>query len=82
MSSEMDTLVQRDETIGRRYPLLVERLLFIIACIGFYFLYPYASDIGDGIIGSLAAWCGLPLFLLMCVELVGRMVQSIHSSGE
>tara|TARA_B100001142_G_scaffold313553_1_gene350143 strand:+ start:4001 stop:4249 length:249 start_codon:yes stop_codon:yes gene_type:complete len=82
MSSEMNTLAHREESMGRRYPLVVERLLFIFACIGFYFLYPYALDVGEGILGSIAAWCGLPLLLLMCVELIGRMVQTIHSSGE
>ena len=82
MSSEMNTLTHREESMGRRYPLLVERLLFVLACIGFYFLYPYALDLEEGILGSIAAWCGLPLLLLMCVELIGRMVQTIHSSGE
>ncbi len=82
MSSEPNTLTQRDETVGRRYPLFAERLMFVIACIGFYFLYPHALDIGEGIVGLLAAWCGLPLLLLMCVELIGRLIQSSHSSGD
>tara|TARA_B100000459_G_C8546983_1_gene187633 strand:- start:644 stop:814 length:171 start_codon:yes stop_codon:yes gene_type:complete len=56
--------------------------MFVIACIGFYFLYPHALDIGEGIVGLLAAWCGLPLLLLMCVELIGRLIQSSHSSGD
>ncbi len=80
MSSEMNTLTQRNESVGRRYPLIIERFLFVMACVGFYFLYPYALDLGEGIIASFAAWCGLPLLLLMSVELLGRMIQSIHTS--
>lgn len=82
MSSEVNTLTHRDESVGKKYPLIIERLLFFSACIGFYFLYPYALDLKEGIIGSLAAWCGLPLLLLMCVELLGRAVQSLHYSRD
>ncbi len=80
MSSEMKTLAHRNESTGRRYPLVIERLLLLLAGVSFYFLYPYALDAGEGIIGSLAAWCGLPLLLLMCVELTARVVQSVHAS--
>lgn len=79
MSSETNTLFLREETQGKRYPLFVERLLLLLAVVGTIFLHPKVLEMIDGTLGVIVAWCGLPLFLLMCAELIGRMVQTMHS---
>jgi len=79
MSSETTTLFSREETLGRRYPLFIERLLLLLVVIGFVVLHPKVLEMIDGTFGTIVAWCGLPLFLLLCSELIGRLVQTIHS---
>ena len=81
MSSETNTLLSRKETPGRRYPLFVERLLLILVVIGSIVLHPKVLEMVDGIFGTLVAWCGLPLLLLLCAELLGRIVQTLHSDS-
>ena len=81
MTSEPTTLLQRDEKQGRRYPLFVERLLLLTGIVGFWFLHPMVLEQVDGIGGTIAAWCGLPLLLLMVVEIVGRFVQTVRNDS-
>ena len=81
MSTEMDTLLAREETHGRRYPLFVERLFLVLVVIGSIVLHPKVLEMIDGIFGTLVAWCGLPLFLLLCAELLGRTVQTLRSDS-
>ncbi|MAI40625.1 MAG: hypothetical protein CMA09_04945 [Euryarchaeota archaeon] len=81
MTSEPTTLLQRDEQQGRRYPLFVERLLLLTGIVGFWFLHPMVLEQVDGIGGTIAAWCGLPLVLLMVVEIVGRFVQTVRNDS-
>ena len=81
MSSETDTLLSREETPGRRYPLFVERLFLVLVVIGSIVLHPKVLEMIDGIFGTLVAWCGLPLFLLLCAELLGRAVQTLRSDS-
>tara|TARA_B100000459_G_scaffold92386_1_gene52268 strand:- start:7861 stop:8109 length:249 start_codon:yes stop_codon:yes gene_type:complete len=81
MTSESTTLLQRDERQGRRYPLFVERLLLLTGIVGFWFLHPMVLEQVDGIGGTIAAWCGLPLLLLMVVEIVGRFVQTMRNDS-
>lgn len=78
MSSETTTLLHREELQGRRYPLYIERLLLVLVLIGIYVLHPKVVSLIDGTLGMLVAWCGLPLFLLLCAEMIGRFVQSMH----
>ena len=79
MTSEPTTLLHRDERQGRRYPLFVERLLLLTGIVGFWFLHPMVLEQVDGIGGTIAAWCGLPLVLLMVIEIVGRFVQTVRN---
>jgi len=81
MTSEPTSLLQRDEKQGRRYPLFVERLLLLTGIVGFWFLHPMVLEQVDGIGGTIAAWCGLPLLLLMVVEIVGRFVQTVRNDS-
>lgn len=78
MSSETNTLLHRDELQGKRYPLYFERAVLILALVAMFFLHPVVLSMVDGTLGMLVAWCGLPLFLLLCAEMIGRLVQSMQ----
>ena len=81
MTSQNNTLLQRDEQQGRRYPLFVERLFLVSSLIGFWFIHPMVLEQLDGVGVVLAAWCVLPLLLLMAVEILGRVVQSVRNDS-
>ena len=81
MTSQNNTLLDRDEKQGRRYPLFVERLLLFSSLIGFWFIHPMVLEQLDGVGGVIAAWCVLPLLLLMSVEILGRVVQSVRNDS-
>jgi hypothetical protein len=38
-------------------------------------------DALGGAVGTVAAWCGLPMLLLMCAELTGRVLQSVRNDA-
>lgn len=75
--TEPSTLLHRSELPGRRYPLFLERIVLVLVIAGTWLLHPIVLDTLDGALGTLAAWCGLPLLLLMCAELIGRALQSV-----
>mgnify|MGYP006107591925 CR=1 FL=1 len=79
MSLETNTLLSREEIQGRRYPLIFERFLLLLVVVGSVLLHPKVLELNDGVFGTFAAWCGLPIFLLLCSELIGRMIQTLHS---
>tara|TARA_B110000967_G_scaffold174504_1_gene186710 strand:- start:2762 stop:3007 length:246 start_codon:yes stop_codon:yes gene_type:complete len=79
MSLETNTLLSREEIQGRRYPLILERFLLLLVVVGSVLLHPKVLELNDGVFGTVAAWCGLPIFLLLCSELIGRMIQTLHS---
>ena len=75
--TEPSTLLHRSESPGRRYPLFLERIVLVLVIAGTWLLHPIVLDTLDGALGTLAAWGGLPLLLLMCAELIGRALQSV-----
>lgn len=79
MSLETNTLLSREEIQGRRYPLILERFLLLLVVVGSVLLHPKVLELSDGVFGTFTAWCGLPIFLLLCSELIGRMIQTLHS---
>ena len=49
MSSETNTLLLREETPGKRYPLFVERLLLVLVVIGSIVLHSKVLETIDGV---------------------------------
>ena len=79
--TDAPTIVHRSESSGRRYPLFLERILLVLVIAGTWVLHPFVLDALDGAVGAVAAWCGLPLLLLMCAELTGRVLQSVRNDA-
>ena len=82
MPDETTTLMARDDTSGRTYPMFIERLFFVLAVVGFFVLQPIVMETIDAPSwASLAAgWCGLPIALMFISELVGRLMQRMLSN--
>lgn len=80
MSSPPATnLVGREEVIGRKYPIILERLLLVGVIVVFILGYPEVSDrTGDGFVSLLSTWCLFPFVLLFSAEMIGRVIQAIN----
>ena len=80
MSSPPATnLAGREEVIGRKYPIILERLLLVGVIIVFILGYPEVSDrTGDGFVSLLSTWCLFPFVLLFSAEMIGRVIQAIN----
>jgi hypothetical protein len=80
----MSTLLDRQETHGRRYPILIEKIGFLISI-------AIAIYVGQWIWvesnwSNIALWgttiCGLPLGTLLLGEGIARIIQRIHVSSD
>ena len=80
----MTTLIGREETHGRRFPTMMERLVFLISIVAAVFLGQWMWVESDW--GNIVLWpatiCGLPLATLLVAEMLSRIIQRIHVNGE
>ena len=78
-SSPATNLAGREEVIGRKYPIILERLLLVGVIVLFILGYPEVSDrTGDGFVSLLSTWCLFPFVLLFSAEMIGRVIQAIN----
>ncbi|MFZ8906143.1 MAG: hypothetical protein ACO2Y2_02165 [Poseidonia sp.] len=76
MTTDATTLMARQETIGKPYPLWMERLLLLGAVTVFIFSRSTVADIVDQpVVSVLLTYIAFPLALLAGVELLGRAIQ-------
>ena len=76
MTNEATTLMGREEHIGKRYPLWIERLLLLMAVVVFILARETMADAVDQpVVGALLTYIAFPLALLAGVELLGRALQ-------
>lgn len=77
MTTDATTLMGREETVGKRYPLWIERLLFLSAIITFVFGRTAVADtVSQPVASVLLTYIAFPLILLAGVELLGRALQA------
>ena len=78
-NNQATTLSGRAETIGRKYPHMMERILLLLAICGFILGYQEVSNqTGDGIFSVFATWCLFPFILLFSTEMIGRLCQAMN----
>ena len=76
MTNEATTLMGREEHIGKRYPLWIERLLLLMAVVVFILARETIADVVDQpVVGALLTYIAFPIALLAGVELLGRALQ-------
>ena len=78
------TLINRKETHGRKFPSLIEKLGFVLSIALAILIGQWMwSESGWS---TLVLWpvtvCGLPLGVLLLGEMLGRITQKVHVSGE
>ena len=76
MTNEATTLMGREEHIGKRYPLWIERLMLLLAVVVFILTRETIADAVDQpVVGVLLTYIAFQLALLAGVELLGRALQ-------
>ena len=77
MTTDATTLMGREETLGKRYPLLMERLLLLGAIVVFVLGRSAVADTVSLPVASVfLTYIAFPLTLLAGVELLGRALQA------
>jgi hypothetical protein len=77
MPTDATTLMGREETVGKRYPLWLERLLLLSAIVVFVLGRPAVADtVSQPVASVLVTYIAFPLTLLAGVELLGRALQA------
>jgi len=72
-------LAGRDEVIGRKYPIFLERILIVGVVLAFILGYQDVNDrTGEGLVSLLSTWCLFPFILLFSAEMIGRLIQAIN----
>lgn len=81
MADEATTLMARNESPGRGYPMFIERILFVAAIVAFVVFQPKVMDAVESPawLAVISGWCVLPLLLMLSTEFIGRMLQRLVS---
>ena len=75
-NNQVSTLSGRAETIGRKYPHLLERIALLVAIVIFIFGHQAVSEqSGEGIFSVFATYCLFSFILLFSTEIIGRLIQ-------
>ena len=75
-----ETLLLRNEAKGSAYPMILEKIVFIAAIVGFVYLNQYLWSWTDEVVYQWTGSIGLALSMLILTEIIGRMMQSIRAS--
>mgnify|MGYP001455253384 FL=1 len=76
----VETLLLRNESKGTRYPIVLEKIIFVLGILGFAFVNDYVWSSIDLIWYQWMASVGLAIVLLILVEFIGRGIQSLRAS--
>tara|TARA_B100000925_G_scaffold290291_1_gene275162 strand:+ start:726 stop:983 length:258 start_codon:yes stop_codon:yes gene_type:complete len=69
----------RDEKVGRKYPIFLERILLLAVVVTFVLGYERVGEMtGEGIVSIFSTWCLFPFVLLFSAEMAGRVIQAIN----
>lgn len=77
--NQTTNLAGREEIIGRKYPIFLERILIVGVVVAFVLGYQEVGErTGDGLVSLLSTWCLFPFVLLFSAEMIGRVIQAIN----
>tara|TARA_B100000214_G_C23562920_1_gene443704 strand:+ start:333 stop:569 length:237 start_codon:yes stop_codon:yes gene_type:complete len=76
----VETLLLRNESKGRQYPIVLEKIIFVLGILGFAFVNDYVWSSIDLIWYQWMASVGLVIVLLILIEFIGRGIQSLRAS--
>ncbi|MGB1954583.1 MAG: hypothetical protein ACPHUK_03185 [Candidatus Poseidoniaceae archaeon] len=76
-----EALLGRTEMIGSTYPMWVDRIIFMLAIIGFVFLNQYMWEQISSVWLEWMASVGLAILLLIMTEVSGRIIQMLRANS-
>ena len=76
-----EALLGRNEMVGSRYPMWVDRVIFILAIVGFVFLNRYLWETIQSTWLQWVASVGLAVLLLIMTEVSGRIIQMLRANS-
>lgn len=76
-----EALLGRTEMIGSTYPMWVDRIIFMLAIIGFVFLNQYMWEQISSVWLQWMASIGLAILLLIMTEVSGRIIQMLRANS-
>ncbi|MBP66165.1 MAG: hypothetical protein CMA67_02795 [Euryarchaeota archaeon] len=76
----VETLLLRNESKGTRYPIVLEKIIFVFGILGFAFVNDYVWSSIDLIWYQWMASVGLAIVVLILIEFIGRGIQSLRAS--
>ena len=77
--NQTTNLAGREEIIGRKYPIFLERIIIVGVVVAFVLGYQEVGErTGDGLVSLLSTWCLFPFVLLFSAEMIGRVIQAIN----
>tara|TARA_Y100001954_G_scaffold137434_1_gene146541 strand:- start:1111 stop:1347 length:237 start_codon:yes stop_codon:yes gene_type:complete len=76
----VETLLLRNESKGTRYPIVLEKIIFVLGILGFAFVNDYVWSSIDLIWYQWMASVGLAIVVLILIEFIGRGIQSLRAS--
>lgn len=76
-----EALLGRTEMIGSTYPMWVDRIIFMLAIIGFVFLNQYMWEQISSVWLQWMASVGLAILLLIMTEVSGRIIQMLRANS-
>jgi Na+/H+-translocating membrane pyrophosphatase len=78
------TLIGREETHGRRFPGILEKIGLLVSILATIMLGQWMWS--DSNLPEIALWpvtvCGLPIIALLLGEILARIIQRIHINSE
>ena len=72
----VETLLLRNESKGTSYPMMFEKLIFLVSVVSFVFLNQFLWSSIDVVWYQWLAAIGLALIMLILNEFIGRIIQS------
>ena len=76
------TILGREEISGKKYPMIVEKVILLAGLI--LFILTFSDVFGqfdNKLISSLVAFIIYPFMILFTTEMIGRTIQKVHNDN-
>ncbi|MBT4925231.1 MAG: hypothetical protein HON16_05725 [Euryarchaeota archaeon] len=76
------TILDREENSGKKYPMIVEKLILLLGVALFIFTCGEVFDMYENIwISSALTFMVYPFTILFTTEVLGRIIQRVHNDS-
>lgn len=76
------TILDREENSGKKYPMIVEKLILLLGVVLFIFTYSEVFGMYENKwISSALTFMVYPFTILFTTEVLGRIIQRVHNDS-